>query len=172
MMRVVVVFAVLMLIGPAAHAQVPSVEPGSRIMVWTDSRVGPLEVVSAEGSMIEGRDGDGRTVRLDLAHARRVDVRRQRSHGEGAARGLLHGGLVGIGSGALSGLAINDDFFGDTAFDRALLGAGVFGAAGVLLGLVGGALTPGERWERVALPAELDVRTRASRVELALTHRF
>jgi hypothetical protein len=171
MVRLVFV-CVLLMLGRAAEAQVRPVGPGSRIMVWTDTRIGPLDVVSADGAMIEARDAGGATVRLDLGQARRIDVSRRRSHGEGAARGLFLGALVSAVGGAVGGFAINDEFFGDTAFERALLGAGVFGAGGAVLGLVGGALNPGNTWTRLEPPVSVRVRPHDSRLSLGLAARF
>jgi hypothetical protein len=172
MVRVVFVCVLLMLAGRVAEAQVQPVGPGSRIMVWTESRIGPLDVVSADGAMIEARDAGGATVRLDLGQARRIDVSRRRSLGEGAARGLLLGALVSAGIGAVAGFAVKDEFFGDTAFDRALLGAGVFGAGGAVLGLVGGALNPGNTWTRLEPPVSVRVRPHDSRLSIGLAARF
>ena len=157
--------------GGAGWAQEAPVAPGEHVRVWpqTDARGRPV------GIPIQGRlttwtadslvlDDNNRPWTLPLGSVSRLDVSRGRaSRGRGAMRGILYGVGPGILLGALLGYgsyqepscpsgSLCIDFGPEVAaFGGAVLGAG----AGALFGGILGALSPGERWERIPLPARI-----------------
>ncbi len=96
--------------------------------------------------------GSAEPARLPLDQVTRLEVSRGRERHPGYA-GV--GALIGLSVGAVGGFAAGeDDCRGKwVCINRpggALLGGGIFGAAGAVLGLVAGAI-PSESWERVHL---------------------
>lgn len=144
--------------------------------MWTESRVGPLEVEAADGTVVEARNSSGDLVRMDLAAARRVAVSTgRRSTGAGAVRGLVIGLLAGGAGGAVIGYANGDDDPGIVSFsagEKAIILGVVLGGAGALIGGIAGALSPGEEWQRISLPVDVHVRPDRAGLGLSLSVPF
>jgi hypothetical protein len=114
--------------------------------------------------------GSGREVvvrRTEVRQLERSLGRRSRGGSalRGAAIGLGIGGVLGAGIGAMSGDdrervvacppyygfgfgPLCGDLFLFSAGDKALIGGVALGTVGALLGGIGGAVAPGERWQR------------------------
>jgi hypothetical protein len=142
--------------------------------VWTESRVGPLEVEAADGTVVEARNSSGDLVRMDLAAARRVAVSTGWCTGAGAVRGLVIGLLAGGAGGAVIGYANGDDDPGIVSFsagEKAIILGVLLGGAGALIGGIAGALSPGEEWQRISLPVDVHVRPDRTGLGLSLSFR-
>ena len=105
-------------------------------------------------------------------HAGHVSVWR------GLFRGAAIGAGVGMGVGAVIGYSDGDDpdnmFISFSAEEKAVLGGVTLGAAGLVLGGIVGAVTSGDRWERVPLRPRVAVSTMSTggRLVLGLEARF
>jgi hypothetical protein len=128
---------------------------------WVRVSFGASDTEVIEGSLqgIEETDllilsSEGREVsRIPTAQVREVRVHRgSRTHAlEGFGIGLLSGALFG----GFVGLADGDDEPGIIRFsagEKATMGAVAFGLIGGVTGLVIGAVSKTDRWERVSLP--------------------
>ena len=170
------------LAGGGVWAQEAPIAPGNRVRVWTGAdaqgkpsgkpTVGMLTAWTADSVVLNTRNTDGFGIprymvsRIDQSAGRAPQLLK------GAGYGLLIGGA----SGALIGYATGDDtdcFVCFTAEQNAVVGAALLGVAGTVLGAIVGALSPGERWERVSLPAQLSVEpTGVSRATLSASFQF
>ena len=87
--------------------------------------------------------------RFALARLHQIDVRVPRARGWGAARGAWVGALAGFGAGLVVGAYAAGTCDGDMCA-LALIGGPILGvAAGLPLGILVGAVHPGQRWQRV-----------------------
>ena len=137
---------------PAALAQQGAVSVGQRVRVeWIEA----ARRYRAVGSVLEARSDSlalmepaGRRM-LAVSRLHRIDVSVPRSRPGGAARGAGIGALVGIAVGlatAYEGCRRPYDEF----CDLGLVVIPPLGAiAGLTLGAVVGAVSPGRRWQRV-----------------------
>lgn len=147
--------------------QAPSLRPGSRIRVWTESnakggvRGSPVigEITSwTEDSVVLALHRSPTLRVLAVESIVRLDVSRgQRTRGMGALRkgaaGLVVGGLTGVVLGlATGGDAAECSWVCFSAEDYAMIYGIMLGAPSALIGAVIGANRPGEAWQRHALP--------------------
>ena len=143
---------------PPAEERTSEVEEGD----WVRVRFGGREDRVIEGSLqgIEENDllilsSEGKEVsRIPMGQVREFRVRRgSRTQAlRGLGLGLVSGALVG----GFIGLAHGDDesgFIQFTAGDYAAMGAAGFGLIGGVAGLVIGAASRTDRWDRASIPA-------------------
>ncbi len=131
--------------------ELPPVKPGDRVRVTA-----PDLGIRKQAATFEAWRGDTLVIVADssmnfpLAFVTRLEVGRNRQYaGRGAVIGLA---LGGVGGGVLLGVACaNDSFTQHATVGCAVLGAVVFGAGGVLIGALIGAISTGTRWEEVPL---------------------
>lgn len=133
-----------------APAQELPLRPGDRVRI-TGSAAGRYEVREVTGSTLTVIDSNGRAVDVPFGSIDRLDVSRgPRSSLDGALRGAGAGLLAGAATGVLLGFGLGDDSRAagvELAMGLGLVGAG---AGAALFGFLG-AISPGERWERVPL---------------------
>jgi hypothetical protein len=131
--------------------ELPPVKPGDRVRVTA-----PDLGIRKQAATFEAWRGDTLVIVADsimnfpLAFVTRLEVGRNRQYADrGAVIGLALGGVVG---GVLLGVeCANDSFTKHATVGCAVLGAVVFGAGGVLIGALIGAMSTGTRWEEVPL---------------------
>jgi hypothetical protein len=161
------IFVAVLMVLPAATAAAQAavqIAAGERVRVKAaGSRPQIVTVVDVGAGSIAGVSG-GRSVTLELSSIERMERSvGDRSRGDGLVRGLGRGFLVGGVGGALLGAASGTP--GCTSWDMtcysreegALGFSVIFGAAGALVGGFMGMASPGEQWQRVAVPARLAV---------------
>ena len=134
-----------------------------RVWTGTDAKgkpsgkptVGTLTAWTADSVVLNTRDTDGLSIPPSMVS--RIDQSAGRA--PQLLKGAGYGLLIGAASGALAGYTMGDDTncIMCTAEENAVVGAALFGAAGTVLGAIVGAFSPGERWVRVRLPAQLSV---------------
>jgi len=136
----------------AQHVQAP--RSGDRVRITGGTTSGEFTFLTREGDTLVLRKAMGvDTLRVPLSSIGSLAVRRSRTSGRGAARGAGIGFLIGGGTGALIGLMSGDDppgFMSFSAGEKAVVLGGALGLLGTLIGVIGGASNPGQRWE--ALP--------------------
>ncbi len=153
--------------GGEVRAQDAPVDPGSRVRVWTQTNArgrpwgkptkGTLTAWTSDSLVLDSPRGPLAISRGSLSG---MDVSRGgKSRGSAALKGAGVGFLIGAAAGTVGGLT----FCGDecercaTAEGTAVFAASILGSAGGLWGAVIGALTAGERWERVPLPKSVSI---------------
>ena len=153
---------------PLAAQTAPTIQPGDLIRLVSE-HFGGGEVVQG---VFTGVRGDsltvlvgGMSVDLRVRDLQRLEIHAPRTVGQGALRGLKVGTVSGGGLGLLLGLLATGSCDGTYMVDIfcgaglpeiaavTALGAGVFGAFGAL----GGAVSPGRRWEEVSPLDQLSV---------------
>lgn len=132
------------------------VAPGDRVQVNGRGFGGiyTLQGWSAESIAVTRADGQRHAFARDTVRLLRVS-RGLRTRGQGAWHGAKIGFLTGAAVGVVAGLFDGDDpadtFIAFTAEEKAVYLGAFTGAIGGTLGLLVGAASPGERWERVPL---------------------
>ncbi len=137
-------------------------QAGERVRVMIGHRTAEYSFVGWHADTLVFQDLRGPAhVQVSFATVGQLAVRRPRSRGRGAAHGAGIGALFGFGSGVLTGLISGDDeghcWGCATAGEKALGYAVLFAGAGALGGAAIGAAAPGHYWERMRLPARVDV---------------
>ncbi len=152
-------------------AQVAELQPGTRVRVRGSDVAGRLQgvVLSRSGDSLTVSRPNGPPIPLVLSAMSRVEVSRGKSRGRGAWRGLLWG----VGIGAVLGLVPTDDpecdrdpdafGCGSRAESMALAAIG-----GSVIGVPIGAIIGVERWETLAIPARVSLRSSDGRRSLQL----
>jgi hypothetical protein len=162
--------ALVTLTASAAAAQTPSLEPGTRVRVTSDSLGRVVGVVAPAGRdtiAVTTPDGGSR-VAIPVASVERLDVSRGRTAGAGAARGALIGAAVSGGLGvAATGLVYFYERRHDatrSCYESCYLGTAIVGVlSGVVLlgstatGALIGAAVGAEGWRRVPLADRVGV---------------
>ena len=146
--------------GGAGWAQDAAVLPGSRVRVWTGlndngratgpGTTGQLTAWTAD-SIVLDRTGARGPWATPITSVHQVDVSRGQANRRHAA--LRMGGIgwiVGLVTGAVLYYNEDDDFL-PPVLSAVAKGAPI-GAAGGIGGVIIGALSPRERWQRVPLP--------------------
>lgn len=143
----------------------PSLQPGARVRVFapslpTSGLVGTVVGLSRETLTLEAAKAPVSFV-LARSELTRIEVSTgQRTH---VRRDMGIGLLIGATGGAIAGRASGDDkgsWFGMTSWEKARIGAVVFGVAGALAGALVAGNTSTEEWKLVPLRS-------GSRVSLA-----
>ncbi len=171
-------FALLPAAPRATSAQVIFPQSGERVRVLVGTRSAEYEFLGWHADTLVFQDLHGPTrVQVSFASVAQLAVRRPRSRGRGAAHGAGIGALFGFGGGVLAGMISGDDE-GDcwvcaTAGEKAIGYAVLLAGAGALGGAIIGAAAPGHYWERMTLPARVDVAPAPGRaVVLSLSWRM
>jgi hypothetical protein len=146
---------------PLLAQDVPELTEGQRVRIKA-----PGVVVNRLQAILLAREGDtlllralplrreATLVRVPLSAIERLEVGDARSRGAGALRGLWIGGLTGILLGGTTGLLQGENGELDRA-GNAAFGAALLGTAGMVIGTLFGAISPGHRWTSVELPARV-----------------
>ena len=158
--------SLLILVGPTP-GQGQLLREGELVKISSSIVKGTLVVVDADGEVLVLQSLDGREeMNVPVASVRRLAAYRgPRSRGAGALRGGGYGLLIGGAVGAASGIVSGDDdcdssvpcILPMTAGEKAAAGGLVLGVVGGALGLLIGAAVPGDRWERIDLPSQVEV---------------
>lgn len=168
----------------SAAAQEASVATGSRVRLWTEVNekgrpAGPRTMgqIAAwnSDSLILNPVGAGNRRSIPITSVSRMDVSRgQRSMGMGALRGGALGLIIGGATGMVLGYTSGDDdsFLFNRWQDKAAIFSVMLGTPGTLVGAVVGANRPGERWERVAVPARVSISPNRKALALSTSLRF
>ena len=161
-MRTAGLFLSLLILFGTTPGQGQLVREGDRVRISSSIVKGTLVVVDVNGEVLVLQPLDGReVVGVPLASVQRLAAYRgPRPRGAGALRGGGYGLLIGGVVGAASGFADGDDecdgavpcFLPMTARQKAAAGGLALGIVGGALGLLIGAVAPGDRWESIDLP--------------------
>jgi len=171
-------FSLLIAGTAAAQQMLQPVRSGDQVRIRAGTISGEFTVVGyGEREMMLQAAPTEPVVEVPFASVTRLHVNRgARSSGAGLVRGAGRGLLIGGGIGAVTGFASGDDtgsFFVFTAEDKAMILGVLLGGAGAVVGGLVGAVSPGDRWERVDNRTRLHVAPRNDGgVAVALTRRF
>jgi hypothetical protein len=163
-----------------ADAQLAELQPGARVRVHAPEVVaGRLEavVIARTRDTVTLTTPRGRPIPVPLAAITAAEVRRGRSHSEGAVKGLKLGTGIGLAMGLLSAIGYDagSDPCGSEPCENdftpgELVAAGFI--TGATLGAGIGAMVGAEHWERLTIPARVLVRRDRDRLTLGLAISF
>jgi hypothetical protein len=164
---------------PAVPAGVERLREGDVVRLKTASTIGEFLVVSASDFAVVVRSGPaGSPFEVPFTSIQSLDRNvGLRSRGEAALGTGAVGLVVGAVGGATLGFMSGDDppgtFLAFSAGDKALMLGSMFGVAGGVLGAAAGAISPGQKWERLILQPTLHVGPmRDGRVEIGVSRAF
>jgi hypothetical protein len=177
-----VLISILASAGGAGAQAVPAgaerLREGDVVRLSAASAHGEFLVVSASESAMVVRAGpDGLPFEVPVTSIRRLDRNvGPRSRGEAILGTGAVGLVVGAVGGATLGFMSGDDppgFLAFSAGEKALMMGTVFGVAGGVLGAAAGAISPGQKWERVVLQPTVHVGPmRDGRIEIGVSRAF
>ena len=123
-------------------------QEGDRVRVRTWTVRGVFVVLGSRGDSVALQSDLG-ALHLPLSSFERLEISRgSHTAARGALRGAGIGFVIGAGTGAILGLTWGDSFMFSP--EQLALGAAIqLGGAGMIGGMMIGAIFPGERWERV-----------------------
>jgi len=163
----------------AISAGAERLREGDVVRLKTASTIGEFLVVSASDFAVVVRSGPaGSPFEVPFTSIQTLDRNvGLRSRGEAALGTGAVGLVVGAVGGATLGFMSGDDppgtFLAFSAGEKALMVGSVFGVAGGVLGAAAGAISPGQKWERVVLQPTVHVGPmRDGRVEIGLSRAF
>ena len=157
----------------SANAQHSEAEPGTRVRITAPGVVaGAFEgtIIARRADSVEIASPQRRPMTVALARITSMEISRGASRSDGAVRGVMWGGSIGLLLGLVTLPALECNRSPCTVSDDTKAGYVLLnGIAGVGWGAIIGAIASRERWERLDLAAMPTLGLRDGRAALSMT---